>query len=125
MTRKLIISTLFSIVLIISFQLLNPVSALTQPSSDEKLLGVVVNAYGDSIAVTGYCIYVKDGKEIERELEKDNAWGWSFRGEYIKEVKMQKVSGDASYELFVMEGDEMVFQSERTSSTDPIIYKRK
>lgn len=103
------------------------VSAQTQ--SNNNLLGVVIMVNGDSIKVKGYCIYVKNGKEIRKELEKDNAWGWNFRGDYIKEVKMQKVSGDASYQLFIMEGKDSsssqpVFESDSISSTVPVIYKR-
>ena len=101
-----------------------------QAQSNEKLLGVVVMVNGNTIKLKGYCIYVKDGKEIRKELEKDNAWGWNFRGDYIKEVMMQKVSGDASYKLFVMEGQDSesgqpVFESESISSTEPIYYKKK
>ena len=101
-----------------------------QAQSHDRLLGVVVTVNGNTIKLKGYCIYVKDGKEIRKELEKDNAWGWNFRGDYIKEVKMQKVSGDASYRLFVMEGQDSesgqpVFESESISSTEPIIYIKK
>ncbi|GBD98667.1 hypothetical protein BMS3Abin07_00693 [bacterium BMS3Abin07] len=104
------------------------VNAQTQPS--DKLLGVVIMVNGNTIKVKGYCIYVKNGKEIRKELEKDNAWGWNFRGEYIKEVKIQKVSGDASYRLFIMEGKDSasgqpVFESGSISSDEPVIYKRK
>jgi len=103
------------------------VSAQTQ--SNNNLLGVVIMVNGNSIKVKGYCVYVKNGKEIRKELEKDNAWGWNFRGDYIKEVKMQKVSGDASYQLFIMEGKDSssgqpVFESDSISSTVPVIYKR-
>lgn len=103
------------------------VSAQTQ--SNNNLLGVVIMVNGNSIKVKGYCVYVKNGKEIRKELKKDNAWGWNFRGDYIKEVKMQKVSGDASYQLFIMEGKDSssgqpVFESDSISSTVPVIYKR-
>ena len=100
-----------------------------QAQSNDKLLGVVIMVNGNTIKVKGYCIYVKDGKEIRKELEKDNAWGWNFRGQYIKEVKIQKVSGDASYRLFIMEGRDSasgqpVFESDSISSTEPVIYKK-
>ena len=97
--------------------------------SNEKLLGVVIMVNGNSIKVKGYCIYVKDGEEIRKELEKDNAWGWNFRGDYIKEVKIRKISGDASYRLFIMEGKDSesghpVFESDSISSTEPVVYKK-
>ena len=108
---------------------LGAVMTSAQPQSNNNLLGVVITVNGDSIKVKGYCIYVKNGKEIKKELEKENAWGWNFRGDYIKEVKIQKVSGDASYRLFIMEGKDSesgrpVFESDSISSTEPVIYKR-
>ncbi len=96
---------------------------------NEKLLSVVVMVKGNAINLKGYCIYVKDGEEIRKVLEKDNAWGWNFRGDYIKEVRMQKVSGDASFRLFIMEGEssesaQPVFESGSISTNVPVIYKK-
>lgn len=107
-----------------------PIPAIGQAQSTDNLLGVVVMVNGKTIKIKGYCIYVKDGKELRKELEKDNAWGWNFRGEYIKEVKIQKVSGDASYRLFVMEGQDSdsgqpIFESGIINSTEPVIFRRK
>jgi hypothetical protein len=119
------------IVLLVVWQISCVVGIKKAPAqSNNRLLGVVVMVNGNTIKLKGYCIYVKDGKEIRKELEKDNAWAWNFRGDYIKEVKMQKVSGDASYRLFVMEGQDSesgqpVFESESISSTEPIIYVKK
>ncbi len=101
-----------------------------QAQSNDKLLGVIVMVNGNTIKLKGYCIYVKNGKEVRKDLEKNNSWGWNFHGDYIKEVKMQKVSGDASYKLLVMEGKDFesghpVFESESISSTEPIIYKKR
>jgi len=90
----------------------------------EKLLAVVVNVYGESISVKGYCVYMKNGEEVRKELEKDGAWGWNFRGDYIKEMKIQKVSGDAMYQVYVIEGDDFVFESKKTDSKEPVVYKR-
>ncbi len=106
----------------------NPVHA--QNPSQNKLLGVVAMVKGNTIDLEGYCIYVKDGKEVKKNLTKNNAWGWNFRGDYVKEVKLRKVSGDASFQLFVMEGKDAatgqpVFESDWISSTKPVIYKRK
>ena len=126
--KKLIFSQLIIGVMFI-WQICGIGIANAQTQSNDKLLGVVIMVNGNTIKVKGYCIYVKDGKEIRKELEKDNAWGWNFRGEYIKEVKIHKVSGDASYRLFIMEGEDStsgqpVFESDSISSAKPIIYKR-
>ncbi|VAX20738.1 hypothetical protein MNBD_IGNAVI01-1104 [hydrothermal vent metagenome] len=130
MNRKTIIIIRFTIGIIITWQIYGLEGNFTQAQSNNRMLGVVVMVKGDSIKLKGYCIYVKDGKEIRKKLEKDNAWGWNFHGEYIKEVKMQKISGDASFQLFIMEGDDSasgqpVFESDWVSSSKPITYKRK
>lgn len=130
MKRKAFIFAQLIIGVIFVWQIYAPSMANAQTQSNDKLLGVVIMVNGNTIKVKGYCIYVKDGKEIRKELEKDNAWGWNFRGEYIKEVKIQKISGDASYRLFIMEGKDSasgrpVFESDSISSNEPVIYKRK
>jgi len=94
-------------------------------SGKENKLAVVVSAVGDSIKVKGYYIYVRDGKEYRCEVEKDNAWGWNFTGDYIKKVEMRKVAGNASYRLYVIENGQMLFESRSIQSKKPIVYERK
>jgi len=130
MKRKALVIAQLMIGVIFIWQIYAPDMANAQTQSNDKLLGVVIMVNGNTIKVKGYCIYVKDGKEIRKKLEKNNAWGWNFRGEYIKEVKIQKISGDASYRLFIMEGKDSasgrpVFESDSISSNEPVIYKRR
>lgn len=124
--------TFFLSLLVVGAAMLCNMYALSnaQAQSNNNLLSVVVMVNGKAIKIKGYCIYVKDGKEVRKDIEKDNAWGWNFRGEYIKEVKIQKMSGDASYRLFVMEGKDSdsgqpVFESDTISSTDPVVFHIK
>ena len=129
MKRRMFILSQLIIGVVLIWQIYGTGIANAQSQSNNKLLGVVIMVNGNSLKIKGYCIYIKNGKEIRKELEKDNAWGWNFRGEYIKEVKVQKVSGDASYRLFIMEGQDSasgqpVFESESISSTEPVIYKK-
>ncbi len=129
MKRKMFILLQLIIGVVLIGQIYGTGIANAQAQSDNKLLSVVIMVNGNSLKIKGYCVYIKNGKEIRKELEKDNAWGWNFRGEYIKEVKVQKVSGDASYRLFIMEGQDSasgqpVFESEYISSTEPVIYKK-
>ena len=129
MKRKVFILSQLIIGIVLIWQIYGAGIAFAQTQSNDQLLGVVIMVNGNTIKVKGYCIYVKDGKEIRKEFKKDNAWGWNFRGEHIKEVKIQKVSGDASYQLFIMEGKDSVsghpvFESESISSSEPVIYKR-
>ena len=130
MKRKAFVILQLIIGAVFLWQTYTPGIAKAQTQSNDKLLGVVITVNGNTIKVKGYCIYVKNGKEIRKELEKDNAWGWNFHGEYIKEVKIQKISGDASYRLFIMEGKDSasskpIFESDSISSDKPMVYKRK
>lgn len=88
-------------------------------------LAVVITANGNSIKVKGYVVYMKDGKEIKKEIEKDNAWGWNFLGDYIEEVHIRKITGDASYHLFVIENNNFLFESKAIKSNKPVVFKRR
>lgn len=95
-----------------------------ETKADNKL-AVVVTAMGKSIHIKGYCIYVKDGRTIRKNMEKDDAWGWNFRGNMIKKVQMRKISGDASFRMYVIRNGKYLFESDSTSSSEPIVYERK
>jgi len=97
--------------------------SLSQPKSYNKL-AVVITANGNSIKVKGIIVFMKDGKEIKKEIEKDNAWGWNFLGDYIEEVHIRKISGDASYHLFVIENNNFLFESKSIKSNKPVVYRR-
>ena len=93
--------------------------------SDNKLAVVICSSTSpkNPLVIDGYFIYVKNGKEIKRKIDK-SGWGWNVFGEYIKEVKVRKVSGDGSYQLYVMENSASIFESGSVSSCDPVVYKR-
>ncbi len=104
--------------------------AIAQNQSHNRLLSVVAMVKGNAIELEGYCIFVRAGKQVKKKLVKNNAWGWNFRGDFIEEVKLRKISGDASFRVFVMEGKDVtsgqpVFESDWVASTKPVIYKRK
>ncbi len=129
MERKMLILFQLVVGLLLGWQTSLTAIAGAEAPSNNRLLSVVIMVNGNTIKVKGYCIYVKDGNEIRKELAKDNAWGWNFRGDYIKEVRIQKVSGDASYQLFIIEGKDStsgkpVFESGSISSKEPVIYRR-
>ncbi len=121
------------ILLLMLFMLLsihNNVDSKPKKLNGNRLLGIIAIVNGSNIELEGYCIYVKNGKEIKVRLKKNNAWGWNFRGDYVKEVKIRKISGDASFRLFIMEGDnsangKTVFESGLIRSGKEVIYRRK
>ncbi len=90
-------------------------------------LAVVISstsAGNPPLVIEGYFIYIESGKEIKRKLDK-TGWGWNFFGEYIKEVHVRKVSGDGSFQIYVVEDSKPVFESGSVSSLDPVIYERE
>lgn len=99
--------------------------------ADEKALSnnslsivLSTTSTGNHPKIKGYYIYVKDGKDIKKEIERVGGWGWSFLGEYIKEVNVRMVSGDGTYQLLVRENRVTVFESERMSTSDPVVYQK-
>ena len=93
--------------------------------SDNKLAVVICSTSSGKppLVIEGYFIYVENGKEIKRKIDK-SGYGWNVFGEYIKEVKVRKVSGEGSYHLYVMENSENIFDSGSVSSCDPVVYER-
>ena len=93
----------------------------------QKKLAVVITSTSPSIKnplkLKGYYIYLTKGEEIKKEINK-NAWGWNFEGDYIKEVKVQKVEGEGSFNLFIIENDEVLFESDSVDTLKPVIYRR-
>jgi hypothetical protein len=94
-------------------------------SNNSLSIVLSTSSTGNHPKIRGYYIYVKNGKDIRKEIEKVGGWGWSFRGEFIKEVNVQMVEGDGTYQLLVMENRVTVFESERMSTSDPVIYQKK
>ncbi|GBE05334.1 hypothetical protein BMS3Abin10_00958 [bacterium BMS3Abin10] len=118
-----------SLVLIIGFTLSSQVIDIgladEKAQSDNRLSIVLsTSSSGNHPHIKGYYIYVKDGKDIRKEIEKVGGWGWTFRGEYIKEVNVEMVAGDGVYQLFVTENHVTVFESGPVSTSDPVIYKK-
>ena len=94
----------------------------------ENKLAVVITSISPSdekpLKLKGHYIYISKGKEVKEEIDK-NAWGWNFEGDYIKEVKVEKASGEGSFQLFVIENDEFLFESASVETSEPVIYKRE
>jgi len=97
-----------------------------QAQSDNHLAVVIRSTTSGNppLVVEGYFIYIENGKEIKRLIDK-SGWGWNFFGEYIKEVHVRKVSGDGSFQIYVVENSKPVFESGSVSSRDPFIYERE
>ena len=97
-----------------------------QAQSDNHLAVVISSTTSGNppLVVKGYFIYIENGKEIKRLIDK-SGWGWNFFGEYIKEVHARKISGDGSFQIYVVENSKPVFESGSVSSLAPVIYERE
>jgi hypothetical protein len=107
------------------FQLFIPSKIFSQ---QQNKLAVVITSSSESVEnpveVKGYYIYLSKGKKIKEEINK-NAWGWNFEGEYIDEVKVEKVKGEGAYQLFIIENDQTIYESGLKDSLEPIFYKKE
>ncbi len=91
--------------------------------SDNRISIVLsTSSSGNHPKIEGYFIYVEDGKDIRKEIERVGGWGWNFRGEYIKEINVKMVAGEGVYQLVAMENQVTVFESGPVSTSDPVIY---
>ena len=92
-----------------------------------NILSVVLSttSSGDHPQIKGYYIYVKDGKDIREEIERVGGWGWSFFGEYIKEVNVRMVGGDGIYKISIRENRVTIFESEHMSRSESVVYKKR
>ncbi len=125
MKQQLFISLVLIIGFTLSSQMIDIGIAEEKAQPDNRLSIVLsTSSSGNHPKIKGYYIYVKDGEDIRKEIERVGGWGWSFTGEYIKEVNVEMVAGDGAYQLLVMENNEAVFKSEHMSTSDPVIYRR-
>ena len=91
-----------SLVFIINFTLISQIAAVGLAQSNTSLsIMISSQSTGNHPKIKGYYVYVKDGQKIRKEIERVGGWAWSFPGEYIKEVKVQMVAGDGSYQLLL------------------------
>ena len=98
-------------VLVICFTLSSQIAIISLAQANTSLSVMISSqSTGNHPKIKGYYVYVKDGQKIRKEIERVGGWAWSFRGEYIKEVKVQMVAGDGSYQL-VVEKTERLFSN--------------
>ena len=102
------------------------ISALMAQSKNKLAIVITSTAPSEKELpqLRGHYTYISDGKEIEKKIDK-NGWGYNFKGEYVKEVIVQKVGGGGSYQLFIIENDSLIFESGSVNTTDSVVYRRK
>ena len=118
--------------LVISIGFMSSIQTVSVCLAEEKvqsnnLLTIMLSttSSGDHPKIKGYYIYVKDGKDIREEIERVGGYGWNFFGEYIKEVNVQMVAGNGTYQISIRENRVTVFESEQISTSDPVVYQKK
>jgi hypothetical protein len=85
----------------------------------------------DALTYTGHWVYIKDGREINVEInDKTNRFKICF-GDYIKSCEVRRTStnetpGFANWFYFdVNEGGTNVYESPQITNEIPVTYKRK
>jgi hypothetical protein len=100
---------------------------LTLLAKPENKLAVVITSSAISPdelpQIKGYYLYLSDGKEMKEVIDK-NGWGYNFDGEYIQEVLVQKIAGEGTYQLFIIENDSLIYESGTVVTADTVIYKK-
>jgi hypothetical protein len=125
-TRNLRITCLTAfIIVIVALQLLTIHHSQSTAQSEHKLAVVICSTTTGNppLVVEGSFIYVKDGKEITRKIDK-TGWGWNVRGEYIKELQVSKISGNGSFQIYVIEDSVTLFESGPVDTLEPVHYER-
>lgn len=95
---------------------------LPGPFTKAKALNIMVLGTADIKSISGSCIFVQNGKEIEKNLGKG---GTGFWGDYIKSCTIQKNPGEGgTMQLIIEEDGKQIFDSQETTDEE-VIYEKK
>jgi hypothetical protein len=92
-----------------------------------KSLRVTVSIFDPhpSITYTGICTYVKEGKEINFDLNGTNRYiEQNLWGDYIKSCTIQKTTTSGLIMLEIAEDHKKIFQSPQIKTEDQISYEK-
>ena len=70
-------------------------------------------------------VYLADRWEKAGGFQCTNNWSTSFFGDTIKSCRVNKVSGEGSFELKIDEGGKTVFDSDMVETNTEIVYEKK
>jgi len=109
------------------FYLASPLEEKTgTPTSKAKSLNILVMGSGmpDAGSFTVSYVYVRDGKEIKKDMQGKGNISRAFMGDYIKSCTVQKTSDSLDrIQLIISEDGQAIFESEEVRTKTPIVYE--
>jgi hypothetical protein len=102
---------------------------IANPATKEKSLNISVEGtiLPKAVTFSGSYVYVKGGKEIKEGISGTNGnRSKAFWGDYVKSCTIQKISDDAgSIKLLISEDGKTVFESDKITNKETIVYEKK
>jgi hypothetical protein len=100
---------------------------IAAPTVKEKSLNVMVMGVTspEKVAFTGSFVNVKAGKEINGDISGSGNRSEAFWGDYIKSCSIQKTSDDGWIKLIISEDGKKIFESEKITNKEPVVYEKK
>ena len=78
---------------------------------------------GSQPHLIGHYIYVSKGKLVKEKIDTIGGNAWNFSGDHFKEVVVKNSNKYGSYQLFVTEGKDTVFNTGLIEGNEKTIYK--
>ena len=92
------------------------------PFTRSKTLNIMVLGTADMKSISGSCIFVQNGKEIEKNLSKG---GTGFFGDYIKSCTIRKnPDAGGTIQLIIEEDGKRAFDSQEITNNQ-VVYEKK
>jgi hypothetical protein len=100
---------------------------IATPTTKEKSLNVMVMGVTspEPVAFTGSYVYVKAGKEINADISGGGNRSEAFWGDYVKSCTVQNTSDKGWIKLVILEDGKKIFESEKITNKEPVVYEEK
>ncbi|MDR3457876.1 MAG: hypothetical protein P4N60_10555 [Verrucomicrobiae bacterium] len=98
------------------------------PFVKEKSIGVLIMGLSTPAPVTftGSCVYLQNGKETTEDLSGDKGnLSKAFWGDYVKSCTVKKTSDQGWLKLKITEDNQTIFESQKITNQEPVVYLKK
>lgn len=98
------------------------------PAVKEKDINVIVMGLSapEPVSFAGKCIYLKNGKEMTEDINGDKGnLSKSFWGDHVKSCTVKRTSAGGWFKLIITEDNKTIFESQRITNQEPVVYEKK